>query len=254
VPVSAADIQQCVALLLEARATGKPAQVGAIRLADAADAYRVQDAVAQRLGGIDGWKVGAKHPGATPTCAPLLTGTIVRAMQHAPTISVEGAAGVEVEVAYVLGRDFAPGENFTDEDILAGVAGAHVAVELCRSRLGDHTAADPLWMLADNQVNEKVIIGPAILDWRGLDPASASAHLIVDGMEKARTVGGHPTKATLTLLIWLVRYGVRERGGLKRGHVVMTGSWTGMQRIVPPANIEAAIEPGGKMRFRLVHP
>src|SRR3546814_5093908 len=41
------------------------------RPATTAQAYAIQDAVADLLGPVGGWKVGAKGPDAQPNCAPL---------------------------------------------------------------------------------------------------------------------------------------------------------------------------------------
>lgn len=49
---------------------------------DAAEAYAVQDQVSAALGEVGGWKVGAKAPGAQPSCAPMPAQFIFAAPYH----------------------------------------------------------------------------------------------------------------------------------------------------------------------------
>src|SRR5918911_3838684 len=104
-PLAPPDVEAVSGLIAAARASGRGAAVPHLALADAAEAYRIQDAVAARLGGVAGWKVGAKGPGATPTCAPLLAGTVSHVVAGA-AVRTRPVIGVEAEVAFVLGSDF----------------------------------------------------------------------------------------------------------------------------------------------------
>src|SRR5690349_22350039 len=72
------DIERAASLLLEGRRQHRQVEPFAPGPASADDAYRVQDAVARRLGPLGGWKVGAKAPGETPNAAPLLAELIDR--------------------------------------------------------------------------------------------------------------------------------------------------------------------------------
>jgi 2-keto-4-pentenoate hydratase len=151
-----------------------------LALADAAEAYRIQDAVAARLGGVAGWKVGAKGPGATPTCAPLLAGTVSHVRAGA-AVRTRPVIGVEVEVAFVLGSDFPASPRGPDPDeILDAVSACHVAVEFCETRWESGPQTAPLWLLADNQMNEMLLLGPKIPRWRELHFAALEASLSVD--------------------------------------------------------------------------
>ena len=248
--LSTAQIDFTVSALLAARAKGEPMLAPSFALKDPADAYRIQDAVAQRHGMIEGWKVGAKAPDATPTCAPLLRGTVRdRSTRTAREVYVRGPVGVELEIAYRLNRDFTVGSVVHNQDIAEAVASAHIAVELCASRLADGVSTPPLWLLADNQMNERLVVGDCI-PLLG-DPQVVAARVAVDEQPLVSTVGGHPVGDPFRLLVWLVRHCTAHRGGLRSGQIITTGSWTGMPIVRPPAQISGEFAELGSITFNI---
>jgi 2-keto-4-pentenoate hydratase len=238
VSLSPEEISAFAEQLVTARTKQRAIAVPTGSLSSIAEAYRIQDAVATRLGPIVGWKVGATSPGALPTCAPLLAGTVVADDRR--TMGVGASyVGVELEIAYRLGRTFAPRRRpLSDAEIVDAIESAHVAVELCRSRFIDGPLAPALWLLADNQINHLLIMGPAIAAWRDIEDNPPVTQLSINGDPVAVNASGHPAKSPLRLLAWLVRHVIEERGGLAAGSVVSTGSWTGLRWIKPPAVIE----------------
>jgi 2-keto-4-pentenoate hydratase len=240
-PIADEETERAGRILLEARRSGAPAEVPAFRLETTADAYRIQDRVAARLGPVAGWKVGAPSRDATPFCAPLLAGTVAGpAERH--DVRCPAPIGVEVEIAFVLGRAFPAAARPPErDDILAAIASCHIGIELCAMRWrGDPNAVDPLWKLADNQINESFLLGPEIESWRNLDLRAPEARLIVGG-KTADTPRRPNDDDLLGLLVWLVRHCVKERGGIAAGAAITTGSWTGMHFVTPPAKIEGRI-------------
>lgn len=247
-PLSSHEIDEIARALLAARKTGEPWKPPALPL-DLGDAYTIQDAVARQHGGIDGWKVGAKDPTAIPTCAPLLRGTIIDC-QNGGDVAVEASVGTEVEYAYRIGRDFDEGATLTDEEILDGVISAHVAVELCASRLAE-VEQMPLWLLADNQMNERLVLGPAFSARILSDSGPVVARLLFEGVTMVETVGAHPVGDPRPLLCWAVRNCAGRFGGVKSGQVITTGSWTGIRLMTPPAQINAELVGFGALGFQL---
>ena len=69
----AAILHQAANILLDARRTGEHITdlPTALQPADLAEAYAVQDILAQAYGPIGGWKIGAPNPEATPIFAPM---------------------------------------------------------------------------------------------------------------------------------------------------------------------------------------
>jgi 2-keto-4-pentenoate hydratase len=239
--------------LLAARERGESLVVPSLALTEATDAYRIQDAVARAHGGIDGWKVGAKGRQATPTCAPLLRGTIVnRSEGRAGEIPVRGETGLEVEIAFALQQNFPASSEPGDRDILDAVT-PHIAVELCHSRLRDPASAPPLWLLADNQQNECLVVGPPLTGWPRKDSTPIVARLAVDDTIRVATSNGHPAGDPHWLLLWLVRHCLTHRGGVRSGQIITTGSWTGMLPVRAPAWIGAEFIALGALSFAIAH-
>jgi 2-keto-4-pentenoate hydratase len=238
--------------LLAARGSGAPLarrdDADAITLADA---YAIQDRVAAHFGGPIGWKVGAPRPDATPSCAPILPGCVWIAPDAA--IKVPDPVGFEVEIAFRLGRAFSAAAAAPScEEVLEAVVAAHVAIELCASRLADGPRSPPLANLADNGMNVGFVLGPEVAGWREIAAARQRAEALLDGHVHAQTVGGHTHGDIVELLIWLVAHAVTQRGGLPANAVVAAGAWTGLHWISAPARVGARFEGLGAFACDLV--
>lgn len=244
------DIERAASLLIEARQKRQQVEPFAPGPAQAADAYAVQDAVARRLGPIGGWKVGAKGPGETPNAGPLLADLIRAAPAAWPSSSLH-MIGVEAELAFRLGEDVKPSSGpLSRETIWSAVASVHAAIEIVDTRLAGWERADSLWVLADNQSN-----GGFAYDPNGVVPAArsfadAAVQLIIDGRPAVDQRGGNPAGDPRWLLEWLVDHCARERGGLRAGMVVTTGSYTGMLFVEPGASVKAVFEGIGAAEVR----
>lgn len=228
----ASDVAKAVELLLEARRSGVQAAPPFV-LPDRAAVYAIQDGVAQATGPVAGWKVGARTPTAEPNCAPLLAGALVRS-----PATFDGKAmhmiGVEVEISFHIVKDIAPrGEPVGRDEALAAVGDAFVGMEVVDTRLADFRSADPEWLLADNQMNQALVIGSSIRDWRNLDWAGLPVRLVVDGKLEVDQKGGLGAVDPVRPLAWMIDHAVRRRGGLRKGQAITTGSWTGL-RYYPP--------------------
>ncbi len=210
------------------------------------DAYAVQDAVARRVGTIGGWKVGAKTPIAEPTCAPLFGSQIGPSPAAWPAAGFH-MIGIEAEVAFRLAREVAPESGpLGAEEVYAHVASAHAAIEVVDTRLADWRKADPLTLLADNQMNGGLAFSDAVADWRSIDLANIAVRLSIDGKTAVDTVGGNTGGDPRRLLVWLVNHCRARRGGLAAGTIVTTGSFTGMTFVEPGARAEASFPQLGR--------
>lgn len=223
---------------------------GAIPANDA-DAYRVQKAVMAKLRATAaGWKVGTPNAETTPNCAPIYAGTV---LPTGTAIKGEASTGVEVEIAFVLGKSFAAGSPPPSRgEVEKAVAAAHVVLELCASRLSDGLKSPPHLQLADNGSNLGLLIGPKIDDWRGVDLKALRCRLVANGATIADTTGGHSTCDLIGLLTWLVGHCVKERGGIAAGTIVTTGSWMGIRWVDTPANVAGTFEGVGEVKAGLV--
>lgn len=250
--LSHAEIEAAADALLHARRAREPIQAPAAMLTELDDAYRIQNAVVRKQGTPDGWKVGAKDRGQIPTCAPLLRGTVrLPGNETGATLKTRGARGVEVELAYKLGRDFPPGAVVSEREIIDSIVSAHVAIELCASRLQNDPQPHPLWILADNQLNDGLVVGPPLASWHDLAYATLAARLAVNSETIVSTIGAHGTGDPLALVVWLVMHCMQYRGGVSSGQIVTTGTWTGMPIVTPPAQLSAEFAGVGALSLML---
>jgi 2-keto-4-pentenoate hydratase len=229
-------------LLLAARQDGRrlTALPDDVRPRTVADAYGIQDAVVSRLGAIGGWKVGAKGPFAEPTCAPLPARLILRSPQR----FADGRFadnGVEAELAFTLSHDLPPRpQPYRIADVAAAVATVHPAIEIVDSRFMDIRAVEALSLLADSHSNGALVVGDGVFLRHAFDSATQQVSLDIDGVRVVESRGSNPAGDVLRLLAWLADHAAARSGGLRRGDIVTTGSWTGMRFVAPGVRVEAA--------------
>lgn len=207
--------------------------------ADEAAAYTAQREIWRILVG-DGrpgaWKVGAPSRDAVPLAAPVFPQRVASSPARFPRDMFLGM-GIEAEIAFRFGRDIpARALPCSREEILAAIAGAHVAMELVDTRLADAEAAGPFWRLADNLLNGGLVIGDEIPHWRELDFAAQRVRVLADGECIAETPGRPPLDDLFFCLPWWIGH----VGGARAGDIVTTGAWNGMHRVKMP--LEATVE------------
>jgi 2-keto-4-pentenoate hydratase len=221
------DMAKAVQQLLEARRSGVQV-TPPFALPDRAAVYAIQDGVAKATGPVAGWKVGASTPTAEPNPAPLLAGSVVRSPAR-----FDGKAmhmiGVEIEIAFHIARDMPERSAPVGRDeALAIVGDAFVAMEACDTRLANFKQVGPDWMLADNQGNHGLVVGDSIPNWRSLDWPRLHVRHMVDGKTVVDQTGGLKSVDPTRPLAWMIDHAVRFRGGIRKGQVITTGSWTGL--------------------------
>ncbi len=216
--------------------------------ADRDTVYAIQDAVARALGPVEGWKTGAPSPEAEPNCAPLVAGSVVAGPATFAARSMH-MIGVEAEIAFRLGRDLpAAATPPSDTEIVGAIASAHVVVEVVDTRWADYKKLDPLWHLADNQLDLALVVGPSFEDWLTHAYDRQPVQLIVDGKPLVDKIGGLACGSPLRVLRWLIRHAVTRRGGLRAGAMITTGSWVGLQFVHPGADVVARFPGFGETR------
>ena len=236
------DLSTAVELLLAARRDGRrPAALPEdVRPRTVSDAYAIQDAVAARLGAIGGWKVGARSPSAEPTCAPLPATLILRSPQRFAAGRF-AHNGVEAELAFTLSQALPPRpEPYRVADVEAAVATVHAAIELVDSRFVDLDAVDALSVLADFQSNGALVVGKGVALPQAFESSTQEVTLDIDGVRVVQDRGSNPAGDVFRLLAWLANHAVARTGGLRRGDIVTTGSWTGLRFVAPGTRVEAA--------------
>jgi 2-keto-4-pentenoate hydratase len=214
--------------LVAARGGGRPVAWSDILPSDRAGAYAIQDATLARIGPAGGWKVGASGPEAEPVCAPLpASGLLASGARLGAEFRLRG---VEVEVALRVGRALTADDAALPDRELAGAFDAvYPAIEVVETRLEDWTSSAALSQLADLQSHGALLIGaastvsPASIDLKGVE-----ADLSIGESISRRTIGGNPAGDIWRLLRWLIRHCANRDVPLLPGHIVTTGSCTGM--------------------------
>ncbi|WP_347309575.1 2-keto-4-pentenoate hydratase [Defluviimonas sp. SAOS-178_SWC] len=196
---------------------------------DAATAYAVQRLLDEDFGPAGAFKVACK-PGQPVIMAPIYADRI---FDSGAVVPADGDAeiGIELEVGF---RFLAPPPDPSDpafSDRLREAVSVVAAIEIVQTRLTDTESASPMLRLADNQLNGGLVIGDELRDWQGLDLGTVGARLsfgdevFLDG--QAPVPGGDAFR-NLEALVRLVG---NHCGGLRPGHVVITGSLNGLPYI-----------------------
>lgn len=219
-----------------------------VPVADATQAYAVQNALLAQLGPLAGWKVGAAHDTAEPNCAPLPAGCL-----HPSDASVglpaRSMRGIEVEVAVRLRADLLPGDRLLSrEEIAAAVGEVMPAIEVVDSRLARGREAPVPAKLADLQSHGALVLGaPVAVDPLSVDVGSLHARLTFNGDVAFDGASTHPAPDIWRLLAWLARHAQARGLPLRAGQVVTTGSCTGLPFAPAGAHIEAELAGLGRV-------
>jgi len=231
----------------------------ALRAAPLEDAYRIQDALHRVMaeagrGEIAGWKIaltsramqqmtGVDQPAA---------GAIFSKVVHASPARVDVAAyhhlGVEFEVAVRVADDLpASGGPWTRASVAGKVAACIPAFELVEDGDADYKTLDAFTLVAQNTWNGGVVLGPAVMEWRGVDLERAVTRCWVNdqpaGQGKTGDALGHPFEAVAWLANLLNGRGRR----LERGMIVMTGSSITTKFPAPGDRVRFAVDGLGEV-------
>ena len=242
------DVRRATQALLQARQGAALAHWQEVLPADLQQAWQVQDAVADALGGEAAWKVGAGSPEAEPGCAPLPGSGV---LPSASLLRGPGwrLRGIEVELALRLGRDLPAPHGPPDAATLrAAVAAVLPAIEVVETRLADWRAAPELARVADQQLHGALVLGaPAAVAADAVDLRQLTAYLAFDGQPVASARGAHGTGDIWGLLAWLAAHCTRRGRPLRAGQVVTTGSCSGLLFAPEGAKVEAELGGVGRV-------
>ncbi len=246
------SVEAAAGLLLQARHAGHPLAKLPEQAAphSLADAYAVQDLVRARFGPTIGWKTGAPSREAEPIAAPLIRDFVSLSpaeLRHDDFNMV----GLEAELAFKINKDLPSGTEALDSaELLDAVESLHAAIEVVDTRLPAWNDAPALWKLADNQSNGFFVLGSGTAQWRHLDLVNAAVRLTIDGSVVVERRGGNAAGDPLRLFRWAIDHCCRHRGGLRRGDVITTGTFTGIHFLAGPARVEAEFPGIGTVEIR----
>lgn len=236
-------IEQLTGLLLRARETGHRVEANGLRLPDYDEALAVQRRVWPALGALSGFKVGAFRPGQ-PAMAPIPS---ARTYVSGSEVPARDRLGIELEIGFEVLQ--APKKGMRDMPQACFLP--RIVLELCNQRLAGETL-DPALKLADMQLNEGLVIGPALNGWDGSDFTSLDARLrcgdttVIDG--SVEVPGGSALENLWTLLDHLGTH----CGGIDIGHILITGSVSGLRWFPPGTDVEGRIAGFDSINCRIV--
>lgn len=224
-------------------------------LADANQAYEVQDAVAAALGWFDGqrvpgaWKSGGASRTATLTHAPLPPAGVRQSGADFSDM-VFHTPGIESEIALRLGQNVTPEQaaSLNHANAASVVDAMAVSVEIVDARWQDLAATPALLRLADSQVHGALAVG----DWvpyAAIDWAKQRCEAKVGGAETVVREGTHPLADPTWLLPTWLRHITRNGQTAPKGTVVTTGSWVGVLPCRRGDQVTAAFPGVGVLRL-----
>lgn len=248
-PPMPTDVTAAAHALLEARRTRQwlSALPEGARPQNAAEVVEIQALVAAQLGPIAGWKVGAASPTAEPSGVPLHARNL--RFDATPYAAADfNVTAIEAEVGYRLGADLPPRETpYTREAVLAAVETMHATIEIVDTRFTALHVTDPLSHTADQANHGALVVGPAVEDWRGIEPTKLPVTLRFNGEVAVQHVGGNTAGDPVRLLLWLANGGAHRYGGLKAGMVITTGSCTGLLHVPAGTAVQAVFDGFGSV-------
>ena len=257
-------IRQLVELFVAARERRRPVPAplpSDCRPPSLDDAYRVQAALNERLGGSHGAVCGRKIGCTTPVmqrylriehpCAGALHANRVFRSPANVAHAAHWRPGVECEIAVRLGRALPAAEApFGRADAAAAVESCMAAIEIVDDRYDDFRALDAASLVADDFFNAGAVLGAPVsapVSTRsGLDLAALRGTMTINNAEVGSGTGadvmGHPFEA----LAWLANHAAATGRPLAEGDVVLTGSIVETRWVEPGDNVRVEIESLGE--------
>jgi 2-keto-4-pentenoate hydratase len=211
----------------------------------AAEAYEIQRLVAQAIGPIGGFKI-ARRPGQPQIMAPIFR----KDVRTSPAIFARheiDRIGVELEVGFLVKAPLPDPEDEAFATRARDCVSAVPVLEIVDTRLAHLESASPLLRLADNQINGALVVGTPCDEWQGLQLETVNARLTFGSQTVLDGPSPVPGGDAFETFLHLVRMVGPHCGGLKPGHVVITGSLNGLPFIERGTAVRGWIEGLGEI-------
>jgi 2-keto-4-pentenoate hydratase len=200
-----------------------------LRPGDSEAALAIQRRVTEILDEpIGGWKAALPLPGKIRV-APIYASNIF----YAPSCPEFGkVARIEMEVAFVLGRDLGPrAVPYTEAEVRAAISETRIVLELLGGRYADAAAVSAEEKLADGMENQGLFVGPVVPG--GIDHALDVIPVRIEGPDGVLLDrnGTNPSGHPLAPLYWLASFLASRGESLTAGQIVTTGSYCGVAEV-----------------------
>jgi 2-keto-4-pentenoate hydratase len=153
---------------------------------------------------------------------------------------------IECEIAFRMGRDLIEPPYARDE-VADAIEALVPLVEICDTRLADFKDAPHSWRLADCGRNGALLIGAPVEDWRSVETQKQCVTLRFNGKIAAESAG-NPKPDLVAVVQLLANQAGTHCGGVRKGHVIATGSMTGTLPVPPGAEAVARFLTLGEIR------
>ncbi len=244
---------QTANVLLDARHNNRPiADLDpALQPATLDEAYAIQDAMADKMGPVGGWKVGAPGPDATPMFGPMPLHFGFLRTGDEMSGSQSRFRGIEAEIGFLIRKNLPVRHaRYERDEILDAIASAHPVIEVLESAFIAPEEASHLAMVADLQMNGGFVHGPACPDWQTIDMAGERLEVIIDGIVRWDGIGKNTNGPDLLRLVeYVVNEGQVRTGGLEVGQWITTGSWMGKLLAHTRSSVEVRFAHLGAVAF-----
>lgn len=218
------------------------------------EAYAIQDsAIAGWTGPILGWKVGRINPplsklhGTNRLAGPIFGVKTIADPDLEPDcpIFAEGFAAGEAEFLLRIGRPPTPGQTrFTLEDAAALIDAVHVGIEIASSPLGAINRLGPIAVISDFGNNNGLVVGPAIVDWRGSGFEQWTVTTRLDGVEAGAGRAAAFPDGAIGAARFLFELMAMRGIALRPGQWISSGAVTGIHEARPGQRVEARFGDG----------
>ncbi len=201
---------------------------------------------------IVGTKIAAK-PGAEVVYAPLPAGRVFNSPARVPR-ALTPCQYMECEISFRLIRDLPPRDKDYSEAEVFDALEACAAFELVDSRFRDLNAAmtqTPYQFYADHIANGAMVFGAFRKDWQSFDFTKTRVSMTQGGRTIIEKTGGHPTGNPAKPAVVLANLR-RATTGLKAGHFIVTGSFTGFHSVELDKPVTGAFDGFGTMEATIV--
>lgn len=233
--------------------------VSSIKTVEAAYAAQLAQ-ISQSGMAVAGWKLGATNEASLASLGfkEPFVGHVLEDFVHRSGDEVEitpaHAPHLETEIAIALAEDLPPeGRPYERKQIIAGIGSLHPSFEVVAFRMeGGPDGAGPL-LIADSGANAEVVLGESVKDWSDVDLAD---HQVVVSLNGDQAAVGNTSVLywadAVDAVVWLANHPAISRYGLKKGQIIMTGTFAGLIPISPGDEASADFGPLGKVfvRFR----
>jgi 2-keto-4-pentenoate hydratase len=228
------------------------------------EAYAVQAAflniLAETKGSVGGYKIASTNPASrqrTGVSGPCAAGIFAHQICRSPATLNSADYHhfcIECEVGVRLASDLsASGMPYTRSSVSGAIESLTTAFELIdrrESASGSGAFAPDIRSIVTIS-NAGAVLGPPVIDWRGVDLAASLGTMVINGELVSEGHGynvmGHPLEA----LAWLANLKAEQGNELKAGMLILTGTLTSLMPLNSGDTATIAVEGLGQASLKL---